>query len=131
MRRRTTRTHPLNYIQAKTVVEAFQYKPDWEISLKPAWYTESVFARNSVRLEVRFTAIDSTDPDQERDTDVLFDVTFDLDLMPGEDALVDFVRQTITQAEMHERDEWLRYKGELLDDPHRPGRDGRIAIEVA
>lgn len=33
-----------------------------------------------------------------------------------------FVRQCIRNMELHEMDEWLRYRGELLHDPH----DGKV-----
>lgn len=41
---------------------------------------------------------------------------------PGEEiAFVGWMRFTLHEMENHETDEWIRYKGELLNDPHKEG----------
>ena len=39
---------------------------------------------------------------------------------PGEEMdFIQWVRRTLQSMELHESDEWLKYKGEILFDPHK------------
>lgn len=115
-RQRDNLPSPFIYSQAKAVVEAIQYKPGWKISLTPG------------QINITFMALDSVD--QECETEVTINSSFDPLWFRTEEKLLAFVREAITQAELHERDEWFRYNGELLDDPHGPGRHGRVEINL-
>lgn len=128
MRRRSKKiiAPPLSYTDAKAVVASIKYKPDWIIKVQPSWLTKPGCVPHSVDLQIMFTALDSIN--QEQETYVFIDVPMPLDVVNTEDKVVTFVREAITQAEAHERDEWLRYKGELLDDPHGPGRNGKVKV---
>lgn len=37
----------------------------------------------------------------------------------GEESFLRWLMYTVKEVEMHEIDEWARYKGELLNDPHK------------
>lgn len=84
------------------------YRPGWSITAIPA-HPDGVVVRVEVRL------VDS------RDSGRLIDVRVDSTPPPwhvGEAEFIRWLAWRLQEVEVHESKEWLRYRGELVDDPH-------------
>lgn len=101
----------------------FSYKPNWEFD-----YAHDIdFDRKRVVITMRVPDSRAPLPDVEqlrwgvRKTIPLVPITKSVRLDPwhGEEYAKHLMRSHIREMEDHEIDEWFRYKGELVFDPHK------------
>lgn len=91
-------------------VTQFKYKPNYEFALRED-------LGNFPTLVVAFTG-----PDSRRASGPTIKVAQTAPLPPPITlrTLKDTVRRCIHTLELHEADEWLSHRGELVNDPHEP-----------
>ncbi len=99
--------------EAVAVVESISYKPNWKIM---ATHNVDQFA---VVMCVMHKAEDTYHPGVEIPV-VLTKTLHNLSLerSHGEDFLLEEVHRMIREVELHELDEWFKYKGQRIYDPH-------------
>lgn len=91
----------------------FSYRPECEFHIVPSM-GYSVFG---VRLQIRRKVEDTYNPG--RMITVIFNATLpEFGGMVDEAEALLYVRQEIHIMEKHEADEWIRYKGEMIFNPH-------------
>jgi hypothetical protein len=104
-------------IDLRAVVADVTYKPS--VTLK-------TYHDVNPRLQVLEVVVDGPDsrdwqaPDRRNITIVHRTVVPDYALMNNDHAIA-FIRQCLLNMEVHELDEWVRYRGEQLRNPHEPG----------
>lgn len=92
-------------------IRQFTYKPNWRFT----YYDDFT---PMVQIDMR--VMDSRQPAPDPRKTVV--VNQKLSLPPrwhGEEYALDFIRSVIRKMEDHEVDEWIRYRGELVFDPHK------------
>lgn len=106
--------------------ENFSYKPNWEFDLD----ARRLFECNEAHLTITMRVPDSRRPiPKETVLDHIRGTKVVIPLVPvtkvailgnwyGEEEAKRLVRWHIQEVEMHEVDEWFKYKGELSFDPH-------------
>lgn len=98
------------------VLDDLEYKPDWAFMMGLEWPATLYLTRR---------VPDSTRPDHPM-VKVIAAVIVPPPMRTGNGyTFLQWVKGEIRKQEIHEMDEFLRYKGELLHDPHH--RDQRMA----
>lgn len=94
-------------------LERWTYKPGYQLYL-PAGGPD---VWSGHQFELRTTQPDSRNPDDTKP--LVFRAYLHPAVAAGpETFLADWLQTTIGVFELHERDEWLRRDGQLLNDPH-------------
>lgn len=107
-------------IDLKQVIADLTYKPGWSFTYEPSltnddmdWWEEGSPAPDM--LVIHMTVPNSANPDET----MRF---FVKRVIPDVYKLEDFLgwwKTIVIEAEIHETREFLRYKGERIDDPHK------------
>ncbi len=92
----------------RSIVERIQYKPTWRLVVSGS----SSFGL--VEVQASYEAEDVAA--QGRQT--VIGCVFLVNPLNDEERIVRQIVGEITKMEMHERDEWLRYRGIRLNEPH-------------
>lgn len=127
MRLRDCKHEHMTAEQIIDVISRIEYKPDWRIET----YRDTTYgghAFDSVLLRIKFKALDSVRKVEEADVVIALDIKSYMFREPKD--VVWFVKNAITEAEMHERDEWLRFDGVLVDDPHASDPVAVVSVDV-
>ena len=96
--------------EALSIMEGVTYKPGWRIG-----YTQS----SDVHLLVTLFAPPWADTVNKGNMiELQFSDTFNVAKMGHRGKLLKAVRRLCHYAECHEADEWLRYDGTMVHDPH-------------
>lgn len=95
--------------ELKLILDDIEYKPGWELRLEPGDYM-------SAKLVITLNADDSRRPGH--DVSIRAQHVVYPEMFSHEAEFIRFVRYKILEAEIHEVDEFLRYKGALVNDPH-------------
>lgn len=83
---------------------------------RPGWTLELTTDEGHPVLIVRYPAIDSRDPSQERMFRAHRPVNKWIDSDPA--LFAEWLKAALLDVERHEFDEWFRRDGQLVDDPH-------------
>ncbi len=104
----------MTYDQAEYIIKAFTYKPGWQFIASPM---PSIVEGIDLRLIIISQTIDAR-PEHNGNVaqvQMFFDLTIS---HMTEEMIIEHVQNIIKGLELHEMDEWLRYDGELVVDPH-------------
>jgi 5-methylcytosine-specific restriction endonuclease McrA len=100
------------------VIEGITYKPGWRLSVTRR--QDYLFGGSPGVNLLRITAEVPDARHPGRTTTVTAD-NFIPEYVDSEEHLLRWVRHALTQVELHERDEFFRYQGDLVNDPHGGG----------
>lgn len=94
--------------QLRVILSNISYRPNWEFSLIEG-------DPEGPKLRILATVENSYQPGK------MLDLGISTYIPPcrDEQAFLDFLAYRLGRVEIHEAREWLRYKGELVDDPHK------------
>lgn len=110
----------MNVAEAKLFLEQFTYKPGWHIEVLEPLDPNDVPGR-VLLVRIRTEAIDAYHPDQKTWFHGMFDVRdWMLDRPDTATFLAEQMRFQIRDMELHEMDEFLRWGGRIMCDPHDP-----------
>lgn len=93
-------------------VRKIRYKPGWKFTYKMTDWGPTIDIHATVPHSV------TLEP-----TTFLF--TRLIPELPGEDLFKAWVKTVLAEAELHELDEFFRYDGKLVNDPHAPVTAGK------
>lgn len=94
----------------------FSYKPNWTFSLwKEDYYVDDKVFKSFVFLKIEMKVPDARQEGSER----IVGNNITLEPWMGEEFAKNLIRDCIRRMEEHEINEWFRYKGELVFDPHK------------
>ena len=100
----------MNIQEALSVMAQVTYKPGWRIE-----YAQ----QSSVHLTIKLLAPPWPDTMQMGGiVELEFFNTFNVALMRNRGKLLKAIRRLCHQAECHEADEWLKYQGVMVHNPH-------------
>lgn len=88
-----------------------------DVSYRPGWRFRAVDTPEGVLVRIDATLPDSRNPG--RMVDIGIDSVLDpFVLWAGRDELLRWLAWRLQRVEIHESQEWFRYRGELHQDPH-------------
>lgn len=109
----------LTFEEMEKELERFTYKPGWRFSMLPPLLQEFGYEyENQGKLLIEAMLVNSRGPVR---LDQLIPIvsTYPTYHVRDRDQFRRWVRSCIERLERHEQMEWLRYDGELIEDPHR------------
>jgi len=101
----------------------YTYKPGWKLTIVGADHFisgdlfENMFAWT--HLEIRYETIDSYHPERTIPIGARLIVPPYVAYEKDANAFRRWLEHNLDEMERHERREWLRYDGELVNDPHK------------
>ena len=95
--------------EIRDIVASISYKPGFKIEL-------TKIDAHSCEFDVQMQVKDTYKPGN---TIVHSTHCFSLGYFGRKEHLIEFIRHAITTLELHERDEWFKVDGKLLNDPHK------------
>src|SRR6266568_2505734 len=113
--------------ELKQEIEKYSYKPGWGFEVIPSWdynYSDRYGRVRNAYLRVKSYVEDSTIKSDAADRprrNFYFSQLVDVSRITHAD-IRPLVERTVQLFEAHEFAEWLRYNGELVDDPHSQAR---------
>lgn len=121
VRNRLKRRKPpgLTVKQAFAIVAAVTYKPGWRVTLEPDPFPGHVVLRVSVDMVPAGMTVSPPGHNVVKVQVTGTQVLGPLDQLT-EERLLNEIQRQIQAMEMHEVDEWLKYKGKHVREPH-PG----------
>lgn len=105
----------------KGLLERFRYKPGWKLEVIPtSMFAESAINACSIGMTFRAPNAESWNQDESNIIVLGRRVTISWDELHEctEEELVRTIGDQVKLFEMHEVDEWLRFDGVRLNDPH-------------
>ena len=114
----------LDLATVTNIVHRISYKPGYRL------YVDFCPSNHSVRVAIKAMVKNSRDPHPTGTDEVEFQATIEVPLFQhifdSEEDLVLYLRdELITLMELHERDEWFKFDGILVKDPHQYDRTAR------
>lgn len=94
-----------------TAIHRFRYKPGYRIEAMPGSMPGWVSLR--ISAHVPYSRGPSRDIEVQQVREVVSEAVYNLEVLKV------FVRELVQGFECHESDEWLRFGGELVSDPHQ------------
>ncbi len=108
----------------ETIISSIGYKPNWKISVKPKMlrYSRRLkgWTEDYSTLTIRAIMV-APDTITGKSTEILSDYDFSaytIENMKDEEIIRYVIKSAIMKLEHHEFDEWYKYKGEHVFDPH-------------
>lgn len=95
------------------VLRDISYKSNFSFTL----YNNPVYGWESHTLVIKAVVPDSRNPGNM--TTVMKTLVIAPDAFESIEAFVSYMERQIQMFEMHESQEWFKFKGELVNDPHR------------
>jgi len=97
--------------EAMDIIDSISYKPNFELRARMDNLNLDML------LDISYSTQDSTHAVY-KEARIASSNILDIGRLEHPEEVVDWVKDMITIAEHHERDEWFKYKGELVNDPH-------------
>lgn len=100
------------------ILQQISYKPNVELNLREGFSSD----RNLILLRATYDTIDSTCRPHFPPISIQHQHMLHSQVPFSEEGFVRQVYEILKRAEIHELDEFFRYRGELLFDPHASDR---------
>lgn len=110
----------MTFAEACGVIDHITYKPGWR-------FAATMPEPDILHLTLAYASVDARPELAGTTASLMNTVRRPLSYMTGE-LLLQEIEDLIMQTEQHEAQEWLRYRGRLLNNPHNPKGPGRPGL---
>lgn len=105
------RRKALTYSEAAAIMNSFTYKPNCDIT----WNRAGFYPRDdAITVTLRYHVPDVSDSKEE----ITLTTRFTVPLFRDEQWFKKVLLEKITDMEHHERDEWFKFNGKAMHNPH-------------
>jgi hypothetical protein len=103
----------------QTLLSRVTYKPGWKFECWPTYASNGRLSDREISIITSFTAVNAENPSSTEifHSQNLFPAEI-LENMTDADLVLHVIRECIFRVEMHEVDEWLKFNGKCVREPH-------------
>lgn len=104
------------------VLKDFTYKPGFNFFIRSTQQYGYNYHQLSIEVPSNYDSTETYNEEtSQRKTRLLFNVVINevtLSMLYNDKDIIEFIRQSLRSWELHEMDEWIKYNGEQIYNPH-------------